>query len=425
MTFKDYALHDQIHLALESLGFSTPTPVQEKAIPLVLEKKDVISLAETGSGKTAAYLIPALNLNLQEQNPLTLILCPTRELAAQIGEVIRDLTKYSKNIYSAVIIGGGEMSKQIRALKRQPQFIVATPGRLMDHVRQRTVDLRNVSTLILDEADRMFDMGFAPQVNEIVRFTAKERQTLLFSATFPKEVRNLASRILRNPVEVEVRKNSHAPLAIDQRMIEVTQQQKNESTLDLINAAKGSVVVFTRTKSRTDRLTRFLEQYGVKVVRIHGDRSQGQRNRAIQDFRSGQARVLVSTDLAARGLDVPGISDVINYDVPMCAEDYIHRVGRTGRAGQSGQAATMVTPEDKNQWYYIAKKIGMPVPPGASNNKPMNYGKPSNRNGSGNGNRKGNGSRNGSGKPSQPGGPRRFGKPSFKKQNSGSVPKIY
>jgi ATP-dependent RNA helicase RhlE len=357
--FKTYALAPEIHAALEKMNFSTPTPVQEQTIPAALDGRDVISLAETGSGKTLAYLAPTLTAVLKNPKSRVLVLAPTRELAVQIGTVIRDLAVCTKKISSIVVIGGASMDQQVRALRNNVPFIVATPGRLMDHIRSRNVDLRSITHLIIDEADRMFDMGFAPQVNEIVRRLSAERQTMLFSATFPKEVRGLAEKILKNPLEIEVRKNERPPIVIEQKMLEVTSDQKNDKTLDLVNAASGSVVIFTRTKNRTDRLAKYLEEYGVKVTRIHGDRSQGQRNKSIQDFKAGLVKVLVATDIAARGLDVPSISDVINYDLPQNPDDYIHRIGRTGRAGNEGQSLTLVTTEDHNNWNYLARKMGL------------------------------------------------------------------
>lgn len=358
-SFNDFSLPEALQKSIQALSFTVPTPIQAKAIPLVLDGRDVISLAETGSGKTAAYLIPAIARAVAEPKTQVLVLAPTRELAQQIADVFRTLTVYSRDLTSATLIGGAPMFKQIKSLRRKPRFLVATPGRLMDHVRQRTVDLREISLFILDEADRMFDMGFAPQVNEVVRHLPEARQTLLFSATFAKEVKGLANRILKNPIEVEVRKSSAPPAVITQKTLEVEQHKKDDLTLDLVNAAKGSTLIFARTKHRADRLTRYLLDYGVKVTKIHGDRTQGQRNRSLNDFKSGIARVLVATDIAARGLDVPSVSDVINYDIPTTAEDYIHRIGRTGRSGQKGQALTLLTPHDKADWAYIARKIGL------------------------------------------------------------------
>lgn len=367
------------------MGFENPTPIQRSAIPLILEGKDVVSLAETGSGKTAAYLIPIISQIIKNAGAQVLILAPTRELATQIEGVVRELTHFSHELKCTVIIGGAPMGRQIQNLKRQPQIIVATPGRLMDHLRQKTVNLKRVAHLVLDEADRMFDMGFAPQVREILKTVPTKRQTMLFSATFPKEVRSLAEQILNQPHEIEVRKDSRPPVVIRQEMIVSTSQDKNNQTLDLINAAKGSVIIFTRTKSRTDRLAKYLDEYGVAVTRLHGDRSQGQRNQSISGFKSGRFRVMVATDIAARGLDVSDISDVINYDIPMTTEDYVHRIGRTGRAGQSGQAYTLVTPEEIRSWAQFAKKMGLPAPAkpqhqggtrAQAHAKPQGHGKP-------------------------------------------------
>jgi ATP-dependent RNA helicase RhlE len=390
--FKNFNLAPQVLKAIEKMNFVTPTPVQEKTIPAVMQNRDVISLAETGSGKTIAYLAPTLSQVLSQPNKQVLILAPTRELATQIGTVIRDLSCFSPNTGSVVLIGGAAMSQQVRGLKKNPRFLIATPGRLMDHVRQRTADLSKITHFILDEADRMFDMGFAPQVNAIVRMIPRERQTMLFSATFPKEIRGLAEQILKSPIEIEVRTSERPPIVIEQKMIQVETAQKNDKTLDLINEAKGSVVIFTRTKSRTDRLTKYLEEYGVKVARIHGDRSQGQRNKSISDFKAGLVNVLVATDIAARGLDVPGISDVINYDLPQNAEDYVHRIGRTGRAGQTGQSLTLVTREDESNWNYIARKMGLPLigkPAGGEYKqyRPHGTGRPQQRGGGGAGGR--------------------------------------
>lgn len=365
--FNSLSLPEPVLKAISKMGFTAPTPIQEKAIPLILKGHDTISLAETGSGKTAAYLIPVISQMITDPSKHVLVLAPTRELAAQIGEVARTLTHFAADLKFVVLIGGTSMRQQLGSLNRKPRLIIATPGRLMDHVRRKTFDAKRINCLILDEADRMFDMGFAPQVNEIVRQLPTARQTLLFSATFPQEVRALAQRVLRQPIEIEVRKDKLPPKVIHQKMIPVNLQRKNDQTLDLINAAKGAVIIFTRTKHRTDRLARYLSDFGVKVTRIHGDRSQAQRTSSILGFKSGLYRVMVATDIAARGLDVQDITDVINYDLPMNSEDYVHRIGRTGRAGQEGQALTLVAPEDMRNWLSIARKMGLEVPAHAKN----------------------------------------------------------
>lgn len=361
-SFAQFKLSKSVLDSIAKVGFTIPTPVQSNTIPTVLDGKDVVSLAETGSGKTAAYIIPVVEKSLSDPKHNTLILAPTRELALQIGDVVKTLTAHNSQIGYTVLIGGQPMFKQMKSLQRKPQIIIATPGRLIDHVGQRALDLKNITCFILDEADRMFDMGFAPQVNRIVQMIPYKRQTLMFSATFADDVRALAHRILKDPVEIEVRKTKQPPAVIEQKILEVPGPQKNDQLLDLINAAKGPVLVFTRTKNRTNKVSRYLEEYGVKVSRIHGDRSQAQRIKSIADFKSGKIAVLVATDIAARGLDVPNISDVINYDIPMTVDDYVHRIGRTGRAGQSGQALTMITPEDRKDWSYIAKKMNLPAP---------------------------------------------------------------
>lgn len=365
--FNSLSLPEPMLKAISKMGFTAPTPIQEKAIPLILNGQDTISLAETGSGKTAAYLIPVISQMIADPTKQVMVLAPTRELATQIGDVTRALTHFTPDLKFVVLIGGMSMRQQLGNLKRTPRLIIGTPGRLMDHIRRKSLDVKKFNCLILDEADRMFDMGFAPQVNEIVRQLPTARQTLLFSATFPQEVRTLAQRVLRKPVEIEVRKDKLPPKVIIQRMVPVNMQKKNDQTLDLINAAKGLVIVFARTKHRTDRLARYLSDCGVKVTRIHGDRSQAQRTSSIVGFKSGQYRVMVATDIAARGLDVSDITDVINYDLPMNSEDYVHRIGRTGRAGQEGQALTLVAPEDMRDWISIARKMGLELPAHAKN----------------------------------------------------------
>lgn len=381
-TFAGITLPAPLAKAVAKMGFTTPTPIQEKAIPLILNGSDTISLAETGSGKTAAYLIPLLTQLLERPDLQALILVPTRELATQIGDVVKELTFFARHIKFAVAIGGSPLGNQARNLQHKPRLIIATPGRLMDHVRRRSIDLRKINKLVLDEADRMFDMGFAPQVNEIIRQIPVKRQTMLFSATFPDEVRNLAQRVLHNPTEIEVRKNLLPPKVITQKMIPVPGGAKNDQTLDLINAAQGSVIVFTRTKHRTDKLFRYLEEFGVAVTRIHGDRTQAQRTNSISGLKTGRYRVMVATDIAARGLDVSDISDVINYDIPMNAEDYVHRIGRTGRAGQEGQALTLVSPEEAREWAFIARKMGLELPAELNkvNNRPRGNKKKHNNN---------------------------------------------
>lgn len=375
--FASFELPLNLKKAIDQMGFTTPTPVQAQSIPQALQGKDIISIAETGSGKTAAFLIPTIarlikasvgNPEIPDQklrepgDKFILVLTPTRELAQQVIEVAKQLTQFSPSFEIALLIGGDHMGRQVQNLRREPDMIVATPGRLMDHYRRRTINMNLLGALIIDEADRMFDMGFAPQVQEIVEAIPAERQTMLFSATFPPEVKSLAQKILKNPVNLSVEKSIQAPSQIVQKILNIQSDKKEDTTLDLVNAAKGSVLIFARTKQRTDKLADYLESYGVQVARIHGDRSQGQRNQAIRGFRSGFFRVLVATDIAARGIDVPSVSDVINFDIPESHEDYIHRIGRTGRAGREGQAMTLVTNGDKFRWTAMARKLGLAAP---------------------------------------------------------------
>ena len=361
----DFKFPVQVSKALQDLKFETPTPIQAQAIPVALEQKDMIGIAQTGTGKTAAFCIPTLLRMLKEPNMTALVLAPTRELALQIDGVWKGLTKYATNYRSAILVGGCGMPPQIRALQQKPRLIIATPGRLIDHLQQKHADLRNLGILILDEADRMLDMGFAPQLNQIMKCVPQERQTLLFTATWSPEMDQLSKRYLKNPARVSVAPPSKVAEAIDQEAIKLDGKEKNNALLDEINKRPGSVLVFARTKSRTDRVARFLDSYGVEVNRIHGGRTQGQRNRALAEFKDGTIRVLVATDIAARGIDVTKIKHVINYDLPQVAEDYIHRIGRTGRAGESGSAVSFVASEEVPQWREITtllKKAGSRQP---------------------------------------------------------------
>jgi superfamily II DNA/RNA helicase len=363
--FQGFNLSPAIMRALEVMAFKTPTPIQQKAIPVGLAGSDLVGCAQTGTGKTAAFCIPLLTAMLAAPQKNALILAPTRELVLQIEKMWRELARFTPQIACATVIGGASMGNQIRALSRKPRLIVATPGRLVDHLQRRTVNLSAIGYLVLDEADRMLDMGFEPQLTRIMSHVPKARQTLLFTATWEPRMDKLAARYLRNPTRVTVGEMSRAASTVTQSLISTTVPAKNETLLDELNAREGSVLVFARTKSRTDRVARYLASYGVDVNRIHGGRTQGQRNSALAQFRSGEVRVLVATDIAARGLDISEIAHVINYDLPQQAEDYVHRIGRTGRAGATGTAVSFVTPEDRGQWNEIArllKKTGSSVP---------------------------------------------------------------
>lgn len=336
------------------LGFEKPTEIQEKAIPIISNGHDVIAQSKTGSGKTAAYLLPVLK-KLLASDSLAVVLVPTRELAIQVEDVVKDLIPKGTRFRMATVIGGASMGHQQRLLSHKPNLIIATPGRLVDHIGQNSVRLDLAKTLILDEADRMLDMGFYPQIRRVLAKIPRERQTLLFSATFTKEVKGLAREMMKDPVEIAASNADMAPVEIQQSVIEVDQSKKNDRLLDELNQRQGSILVFARTKHRTDRLTRYLSEYGYDVGRLHGGRTLGQRKTAIADFKSGEIRILVATDVASRGLDIENVGHVINFDLPMTAEDYMHRIGRTGRAGATGQAVSFVTPEDRGQWNLITR----------------------------------------------------------------------
>ncbi len=347
---------EELKLALRQMGFEKPTDVQSQAIPAALEGKDLLVSSQTGSGKTVAFLLPLVTQLIKNKDLMGLIVVPTRELAMQVRDVLLDLTENSRTITGVVLVGGVPMNGQLHKLQRGPKVIIATPGRLLDHVRRRTVNLKKVSFCILDEADRMFDMGFINQLKEILAQLPAQRQNMLFSATFPPAIKKLAQEVLKNPVEISMQKVQAAPVEIEQSVLEVTHASKNDEILKTLNATEGSALIFARTQARADRLARYLNSYGVKVALIHGGRTQGQRNRSLSDFRSGASRVLVATDIASRGIDVPHVAYVVNYDLPQCPEDYIHRIGRTGRAGQKGQALSFITPEDKKAWAWITGK---------------------------------------------------------------------
>jgi len=344
------------------MSFKTPTPIQSASIPMALEGKDLLACAQTGTGKTAAFGIPMLAKILNGQIRRTLIVAPTRELACQIADVIDALAHFEPNMGISVLIGGASMNRQMSELKRFPPVVIGTPGRLCDHLNRRSLNLSEFDMVILDEADRMFDMGFAPAMNEIFRALPQKRQTLLFSATFSDEVVSLAKKQMQNPERISIGTVEKPIERIAQIKIDLTGDEKNERLLTEIENRKGQMIVFVRTKHRTDRLTRFLVGAGVKAAAIHGGRSQSQRQAALGGFRNGRFSVLVATDVASRGLDIPDIQTVFNFDLPEVGEDYIHRIGRTARAGAEGEAVSFVTPEEAKHWIYLSKGTGSPSP---------------------------------------------------------------
>jgi len=359
MSFNTFDLPPSVIQSLTDMKFHKPTPIQAKAIPFGLKGQDVMGLAQTGTGKTAAFGIPIVVRLLSQQRQNALILAPTRELATQIHTFIQNLTRQTPHISSCLLIGGVPMYHQTRALGKRPRILIATPGRLVDHMTRLPKLLENTSMLVLDEADRMLDMGFAPQLAKVRKFLPRERQTFMFSATFPKNIRQLASEYLFKPVEVKTEETFKPVQKIAQSVVETTHKEKNNRLMAELDKRQGSILIFARTKSRTDRLTRYLLDYGYKVSKIHGDCSQSQRQKAIDSFRSGKIRLLVATDIASRGIDIPNIGHVINYDLPQMPEDYVHRIGRTGRNGKEGQALCLLTPDDRQAWKTIAKLAGI------------------------------------------------------------------
>ena len=362
-TFAELGLAEPLLLALQDAGYTSPTPIQREAIPVALKGRDLIGLAQTGTGKTASFTLPIVNRMLGgPRRTRALILTPTRELCLQVEESFR---KYSKHAPVDVIpvFGGVGYEPQERALRSGVDAVVATPGRLLDHLEKRNVDFTYLETLVLDEADRMLDMGFAPQINRIVDQIPRYRQTLLFSATMPPEVEALARRYLRKPVVIQVGRRSQAAATVTHAVYPVPRHLKNSLLVKLLtDTLHESVLVFTRTKSSADRVVRDLEKAGLDAGAMHADKSQIQRMKALEDFRNGKLKVLVATDIAQRGLDISGITHVINYDVPQQPEDYVHRIGRTGRAASTGDAYTFMSPDEMAMVRTIERTIGQEIP---------------------------------------------------------------
>lgn len=342
---------------LQKLNFVTPTPVQHQAIPEALEGKDVVGVAQTGTGKTLAFGIPMIQRLVAEEGR-AVVLVPTRELALQVHEVIEPFLKCF-DLKSVVIIGGVSFGRQEKTLQKHPRVLIATPGRLNDHLEKKTVDLRDANLLVLDEADRMFDMGFKPQVERIMRQLAKKRQTLLFSATMPGDIVTLATRHMKLPIHVEIAPPGTAPAKLTQELYIVKEEQKADLMDLLLKQYPGSVLLFASTRVKVKSVTGRLWQLGYKVGELHSDRSMTQRQQAIDGFKNGQYRILVATDIAARGIDVTGIELVVNFDLPEDIENYVHRIGRTGRAGLEGRAISFATPEQRGEVARIESFMNM------------------------------------------------------------------
>ncbi|RZA08393.1 MAG: DEAD/DEAH box helicase [Proteobacteria bacterium] len=357
MKFLELGLPEALAGVLRDLGIVTPTPIQEKAIPQALLGRDLIASAKTGTGKTLAFSLPMLTRMVEDPKANALILVPTRELADQVQKVLQPFLKALKFSEPCLLIGGVSMGPQVAALRRRPRVIVATPGRLLDHVQNGPLRIDSAKILVLDEADRMLDMGFAPQVRNVMKHLPKERQTLLFTATLPTDLKKLTKEFLKDPIQVSVDPPSATNTDIEQKSLVTGQDQKNNHLLDALKEFQESILIFTRTKRRADKVGFFLKDYGVAADIIHGDRSQGQRQKALEGFRTGRVKVLVATDIAARGIDIPQVELVVNYDLPEAREDYVHRIGRTGRAGAKGTALSFVTDEERGHWEYIEGKL--------------------------------------------------------------------
>jgi ATP-dependent RNA helicase RhlE len=369
MGFTTFGLSDHVMKGIRAAGYTTPTPIQSLAIKPALEGRDIIGCAQTGTGKTAAFVLPLLHRlasanssGKREHHVRALVITPTRELAQQVHDAVVNYGRFLA-LRTVSVYGGVSMENQIKLLRRGADVVIATPGRLLDHMQRRTVDLSKVQILVLDEADRMLDMGFINDVKKIIAAVPKERQTMLFSATISGDIKDLAARILRDPQMVEAGERRNPVETITQHFYSASPDTKMDLLFHAFEAEKmESVLVFSRTKHGADKICRRLERKGVKAIAIHSNRTQSQRQRALDGFRQGQFRVLVATDIAARGIDVDGISHVINFDIPQYAEDYIHRIGRTGRAGATGDAITFVARDDQQHLRGIEKFIGKKFP---------------------------------------------------------------
>jgi ATP-dependent RNA helicase RhlE len=353
--FNGLGIPPSIEQKIARLGFTVPTPIQAKAIPLALDRRDIIGVAQTGTGKTLAFAVPMIaNLrNIQ----MGLVLAPTRELALQIEEVYRQL-----GVKTAVLIGGAPMGRQVAQLRGRPAVIVATPGRLLDHLEQRTLSLRLAAVVVLDEADRMLDMGFAPAIRRILDLTPRDRQTMLFSATIPAEIAELAQTYLQSPVRIEINPSGTVADHVEQELFVVEREDKAALLGDVLRAHKGTALVFTRTRHGARKLATTVRAHGHATAELHSDRTMAQRTAALHDFKSGGVRVLIATDIAARGIDVKEIGLIVNYDIPENPEDYVHRIGRTGRAGASGRAITFACPDQHRDVRDIERLLKAELP---------------------------------------------------------------
>jgi ATP-dependent RNA helicase RhlE len=359
-TFDGLSIAPRLLQILDTLKFTVPTPIQHKSIPVAIEGKDIIGIAQTGTGKTLAFGIPMIQ-RLAQKKGMGLVLLPTRELAIQVNETFQKLGR-TIGLRTALLIGGASIGAQRQTLRANPHIIISTPGRLIDILHQRFLTLKNVKILVLDEADRMLDIGFAPQINEILALLPRDRQTMLFSATIPREIVELAARHMQLPVRVEMAPSGTVPEKVEQELIVVRKDEKVRLLEKLLGDYHGSVLVFSRTKFGAKRITRDVREMGHRVAEIHSNRSLAQRREALDGFKSGKYRILIATDIAARGIDVKGIELVVNFDLPQSANDYIHRIGRTGRAGHVGRAISFATPDQRDDVFAIERLLRATLP---------------------------------------------------------------
>lgn len=359
--FSSLGLSEAVLKCVHHVGFEHPTPIQEKVIPVALEGRDIIGLAQTGSGKTAAFVLPMVERLSHGDGVRGLILSPTREIALQT-KAFFDLFGQHHHLQTVCLIGGVKMGPQLQGLKRNPDIVIATPGRLYDHMEHGTIRLDQVSELVLDEADHMLDMGFLPQIDRILRSVPKTRHTMMFSATMPDSIERLAQRFLKDPVRIDILPVGRAAEGVSHRLYLVQPEDKKKCLLAFLHQELGSTIVFVRRKVDAEWLSRILEKEGHAVTRIHSNRSQSQRVEALKDFHEGLHRILVATDIAARGIDVPGIEHIVNFDIPETVEDYIHRAGRTARGAAVGIVSTVATWQDKGMILQIEAAIEKPIP---------------------------------------------------------------
>jgi superfamily II DNA/RNA helicase len=342
--------------SLAKINFKTPTPIQAKAIPIALSGKDILGTAQTGTGKTAAFGIPLINFLLKTKKETALIITPTRELASQVMQTMNNLIGRG-NIRSSLLIGGSPMQKQLKQIRRNPRLIVGTPGRINDHLKRKTLNLRNTSFLVLDEVDRMLDMGFTPQINQVLETVPRKHQTLLFSATLPGNILRLAETYLNNPERISAGSTSMPIEKIKQQVLKVKSGDKYNQLIKEIYVRQGSILIFVKTRRNAEKMVKRLKYDDHDADAIHGNLRQNKRDRVIKAFRNNHFRILVGTDVASRGLDIPAIKHVINFDLPQVPEDFIHRIGRTARAGSEGSALSFVGDEDRGKWNAIQRLI--------------------------------------------------------------------